>query len=34
MKEILESTNVLLCWNVEANAKLEGLKYEFLMSEM
>ncbi len=29
--EKIESTNVVLYWNIEDKEKLEGLKYEFLM---
>jgi DNA-binding MarR family transcriptional regulator len=32
--EKIKSTNVVLYWNVEDKAKLEGLKYEFLMGRM
>ncbi|RLL89235.1 MarR family transcriptional regulator [Petrotoga sp. HKA.pet.4.5] len=32
--EKIESTNVVLYWNVEDKAKLEGLKSEFLMGRM
>ena len=32
--EKIESTNVVLYWNVEDREKLEGLKYEFLMGRM
>jgi len=32
--EKIDSTNVVLYWNVEDGDKLEGLKCEFLMEEM
>ncbi len=32
--EKIESTNVVLYWNIEDKEKLEGLKYEFLMGRM
>ena len=32
--EKIESTNVVLYWNVEDKEKLEGLKSEFLREEM
>jgi hypothetical protein len=32
--EKIESTNVVLYWNVEDREKLEGLECEFLMGEI
>jgi len=32
--EKIESTNVVLYWNVEDGEKLEGLKCEFLLSRI
>ena len=32
--EKIESTNVVLYWNIEDKSKLEGFKCEFLMSRI